>query len=65
MASLAKNRHLNLGLQAELYVRTGTYDRTKNTLAIDSACAPLDSALAIDAPGAVEPLVHVINGMDW
>ena len=26
------------------------------TLAIDSVCAPLDSALAIDAPGAVEPL---------
>ena len=51
----AKNRHLNLGLQAELYLRTGTYDRPKNTLAIDSACAPLDSALAIDAPGAVEP----------
>ena len=43
MASLAKNRHLNLGLQAELYVRTGTYDRPKNTLAIDSARAPLDS----------------------
>ena len=47
MASLAKNRHLNLGLQAELYVRTGTYDRPKNTLAIDPACAPLDSALAM------------------
>ena len=41
----AKNRHLNLGLQAELYVRTGTYDRPKNTLAIDSACAPLDSVM--------------------
>ena len=52
----AKNRHLHLGLQAELYLRTGTYDRPKNTQAIDSACAPLDSALAIDAPGAVEPL---------
>ena len=49
MASLAKNRHLNLGLQAELYVRTGTYDRPKNTLAIDSACAPLDSAIAATA----------------
>ena len=40
---LYKNRHLNIVLQAELYLRTGTYD-----LAIDSACAPLDSALAID-----------------
>ena len=56
----AKN-HLNIVLQAELYLRTGTYDRPKNTPAIDSACAPLDSALAIDAPGAVEPLV--INGL--
>ena len=44
---IAKNRHLNLGFQAELYVRTGTYDRPKNTLAVDSACAPLDSALAM------------------
>ena len=52
---IAKNRHVNIVLQAELYLRTGTYDRPKNTLAIDSACAPLDSALAIDAPGAVEP----------
>ena len=42
---------------SELYLRPGTYDRPKNTLAIDSACAPLNSALAIDAPGAVEPLV--------
>ena len=32
--------------------------RPKNTLAIYSARAPLDSALAIDAPGAVEPLVQ-------
>ena len=52
------NVHLNIVLQAELYVRTGTYDRPKNTPVIDSACAPLDSALAIDAPGAVEPLVY-------
>ena len=52
-STIAKNRHLNIVLQAELYLRTGTYDRPKNTLAIDSARAPLDSALAIDAPGAV------------
>ena len=44
-------------------IRTGTYEGPKNTLAVDSACAPLDSALAINAPGAVEPLVQ--NGMDW
>ena len=55
----AKNRHLNLVFQAELYLRTGTYDRPKNTLAIDSGRAPLDSALAIDAPGAVEPLASM------
>ena len=48
----AKNRHLNLVLQAELYLRTGTYDWPKNTLAMDSACAPLDSALAIDERSA-------------
>ena len=54
-STIAKNRHLNIVLQAELSLRTGTYDRPQNTLAIHSACAPLDSALAIDAPGAVEP----------
>ena len=43
-STIAKNRHLNIVLQAELYLRTGTYDRPKNTLAIDSA-----RALAIDA----------------
>ena len=59
----AKNRHLNIVLQAELYLRTGTYDRPKNTPAIDSACAPLDSALAIDAPGAVEP--HGVYVLEW
>jgi len=36
-------------LQAELYLRTGTYDRPKTTLAIDSAYAPLDSAQTVDA----------------
>ena len=46
----------------KLYLRTGTYDRPKNTQAIDSACALLDSALAIDAPGAVEP--HLSYGMN-
>ena len=46
-STIAKNRHLNIVLQAELYLRTGTYDRPKNTLAVDSACAPLDSALAM------------------
>ena len=44
---IAKNRHPNIVLQVELYLRTGTYDRPKNTLAIDSARAPLDSALAM------------------
>ena len=53
-STIAKNRHLNIVLRAELHLRTGTYDRPKNTLAIVSACAPLDSALVIDAPGAVE-----------
>ena len=47
-STIAKNRHPNIVLQAELYLRTGTYERPKNTLAIDSACALLDSALAID-----------------
>ena len=61
MSTIAKNR-LNI-VQAELYLRTGTYDRPKNTLVIDSVCAPLDSALAIDAPGAVEPLVLLWN--EW
>ena len=46
-STIAKNLHLNIVLQAELYLRTGTYDRPKNTLAVDSACAPLDSALAM------------------
>ena len=55
-STIAKNWHLNIVLQAELYLRTGTFDRPKNTLAVDSACAPLDSALAIEAPSAVEPL---------
>ena len=66
MSTIAKNRHLNIVLQAELYLRTGTYDRPKNTLAIESrsACAPLDSALAIDAPGAVSLLVLVHERMD-
>ena len=36
-STIAKNRHLNIVLRAELYLRTGTYDRPKNTLAIDSA----------------------------
>ena len=44
-STIAKNRHLNTVLQAELYLRTGT-DRPKNTL-------------AIDAPGAVA--LHVIE----
>ena len=55
-STINKNQHLNIILQAELYLRTSTYDRPKNTLAIDSACVPLDSALAIDAPGTVELL---------
>ena len=44
-STVAKNWHLNLVLQAELYLRTGTYDWPKNTLVIDSACTPLDSVL--------------------
>ena len=43
-STIAKNMRLNIVLQVELYLRTGTYDRLKNTAAIDSACAPLDSA---------------------
>ena len=62
-STIAKNRHVNIVLQAELYLRTGTYNRPKNTLAIDSACTPLNSALAINAPGAVEPLVLLWN--EW
>ena len=58
MPSVRRSDDLNIVLHAELYLRTGTYDRPKNTLAVDSACAPLNSALAIDAPGAVEPLVY-------
>ena len=48
MSTIAKNR-LNI-VQAELYtyLRTGNYNRPKNALAIDSACALLDSALAIN-----------------
>ena len=41
--TIAKNRHLNIVLRAELYLRTGTYDRPKNTL------ASTRQALAIDA----------------
>ena len=29
-----KNRHLNIVLQAELFLRTGTYDRPKNTVPV-------------------------------
>ena len=42
-STIAKNRYLNIVLQAELYLRTGTYDWPKYTLAINSA-----RALAID-----------------
>ena len=37
-STIAKNRHLNIVLRAELYLRTGTYDRPN-----------LAKALAIDA----------------
>ena len=39
-STIAKNRHLNIVLQAELYLRTGTYDRPKNTLAIGALATP-------------------------
>ena len=39
-STIAKNRHLNIVLRAELHLRTGTYDRPN--LAIDAS-------LAIDA----------------
>ena len=59
-STIAKNRHLNIVLQAELYLRTGTYDRPKNTPAMDSACAPLDSALAMrPAP------LHCFECAEW
>ena len=45
-STIAKNRHLTIVLRAELYLRTGTYDRPKNTLAI--ACPG-------DAPGPLSP----------
>ena len=61
-STIAKNLHLNIVLQAELYLRTGTYDRPKNTPAIDSACAPLDSALAM-RPAPLNRLSG--NGMEW
>ena len=32
--TIAKNRHLNIVLQAELFLRTGTYDRPKNTVPV-------------------------------
>ena len=63
-ATIAKNWHRNIVLQAELYLRTGTYDRPKKTLAIDSA----RQALAIDAylrmasyqimAGSIDLVVH-------
>ena len=33
-STIAKNRHLNIVLQAELFLRTGTYDRPKNTVPV-------------------------------
>ena len=39
-STIAKNRHLNIVLRAELYLRTGTYDRPKNTLAIACPVVP-------------------------
>ena len=33
-STIAKNRHLNIVLQAELFLRTGTYDRPTNTVPV-------------------------------
>ena len=35
-STIAKNRHLNIVLRAELHLRTGTYDRPNLNLAIDA-----------------------------
>ena len=65
MSTTAKNWHLNIVLQAELYLRTGTYDWPKNTLVIDCACALLDSALAM-RPAPLDCLVcHSYGTMEW
>ena len=37
-----KNRHLNIVLQAELFLRTGTYDRPKNTVPVQDTVIRLD-----------------------
>ena len=54
-STIAKNRHLNIVLQAELFLRTGTYDRPKNTVPVhtvirlDRPRPKKHQALAIDA----------------
>jgi len=49
-STIAKNRHLNIVLRAELYLRTGTYDRPN-----------LAKALAIDA----YPRIALIRQTIW
>ena len=48
-----KNRHLNIVLQAELFLRTGTYDRPKNTVPVQDTVIRLDppSPEKIPSPG--------------
>ena len=46
-STIAKNRHLNIVLRAELYLRTGTYDRPN-----------LAKALAIDAYPRIALLIN-------
>ena len=41
-STIAKNRHLNIVLQAELFLRTGTYDRPKNTVPVQDTVIRLD-----------------------
>ena len=56
-STIAKNRHLNIVLQAELFLRTGTYDRPTNTVPVGTCTGYVwtrprpkkHQALAIDA----------------
>ena len=52
-STIAKNRHLNIVLQAELFLRTGTYDRPKNTVPVQDTVIRLDppSPEKIPSPG--------------
>ena len=45
-STIARNRHLNIVLQAELFLRTGTYDRPKNTVPVPVQ----DTVIRLDPP---------------